>query len=109
MIMAPIGENHRTVVDALAEILTYQAACAAGRPVQYIADSQLSKEELARRSRFSALHRYQQSLEVALARDAFRAKARQKAEIRIPDSELQTWTQTRTASDQRRTMNEPRQ
>ena len=94
MIMAPIGENHRTVVDALAEILTYQAACAAGRPVQYIADSQLSKEELARRSRFSALHRYQQSLEVALARDAFRAKARQKAEIRIPDSELQTWTGT---------------
>jgi len=26
----------------------YQAACAAGRPVQYLADSQLSKEELAR-------------------------------------------------------------
>src|ERR1700747_2217359 len=28
--------------------LAYQAACAAGRPVQYIADSQLSKEDLAR-------------------------------------------------------------
>ena len=26
----------------------YQAACAAGRPVQYLADSQLSKEDLAR-------------------------------------------------------------
>ena len=72
----------------------YQAACAAGRPVQYIADSQLSQEELARRSRFSALHRYQQSLEVALARDAFRANPRKKAEIRIPDSELQTSTGT---------------